>query len=92
MPFWEWFDHQDRADGESVLSRSVKARVSLEQASDFGWSKYTRCEGRNICIETFGASAPLNLLKKFGFSTENLAAAAKQQIAKCQAQWRGGPT
>jgi transketolase len=55
----------------------------VEVASDFGWSKYTGCEGRNVCIETFGASAPIKqLLKKFGFSVENVVAAAKSQIAR----------
>jgi len=57
----------------------------VEQTSDFGWSKYTGCDGHNFCIETFGASAPLkHLLKKFGFSMENIVAAAKKQIAQHQ--------
>jgi transketolase len=85
MPSWELFDDQDRSYRDSVLPRHVKARVSVEQASDFGWSKYTGCEGHNVCIETFGASAPLKqLLKKFGFGAENIVAAAKKQIAQCQ--------
>jgi transketolase len=85
MPSWELFDDQDRSYRESVLPRHVKARVSVEQASDFGWSKYTGSEGHNVCIETFGASAPLkHLLKKFGFSAENIVAAAKKQIAQHQ--------
>jgi transketolase len=59
----------------------------VEQASDFGWSKYTGSEGHNVCIETFGASAPLKqLLKKFGFSAENIIDAAKKQIAQNQRQ------
>ena len=75
---------------KSVLPRHVKARVSVEQASDFGWSKYTGCEGHNLCIETFGASAPLKqLLKKFGFSAKNIVAAAKKQIAQHQTRsWK----
>jgi transketolase len=81
MPSWELFDDQDKAYRESVLPPSVKARVSVEEASDFGWSKYTGSEGHNICIESFGASAPLkHLLKKFGFNAENVVAAAKSQI------------
>jgi transketolase len=58
----------------------------VEVASDFGWCKYTGSEGTNICIETFGASAPLKLLlKKFGFNVENVVAAAKKQIAQHEA-------
>ena len=83
MPSWELFDDQDKSYRESVLPPHVKARVSVEQASDFGWAKYTGSEGHNVCIETFGASAPLKqLLKKFGFNAENIVAAAKSQIAR----------
>jgi transketolase len=83
MPSWELFDDQDQQYRDSVLPPHVKARVSVEEASDFGWTKYTGTEGHNICIETFGASAPIKqLLKKFGFSAENIVAAAKTQIAR----------
>jgi len=83
MPSWELFDDQDKSYRDSVLPPSVKARVSVELASDFGWTKYTGSEGHNIGIETFGASAPLKqLLKKFGFNVENVVAAAKSQIAR----------
>jgi transketolase len=82
MPSWELFDDQDKSYRESVLPPHVKARVSVEEASDFGWSKYTGTEGQNLCIESFGASAPLKqLLKKFGFTVERVVDAAKSQIA-----------
>jgi transketolase len=82
MPSWELFDDQDKCYRESVLPPNVTARVSVEEASDFGWSKYTGTHGHNLCIETFGASAPLKqLLKKFGFTVERVVAAAKSQIA-----------
>jgi transketolase len=83
MPSWELFDDQDQQYRDSILPPHVKARVSVEEGSDFGWSKYTGSDGHNICIETFGASAPIKqLLKKFGFSAENIVAAAKAQIKK----------
>jgi len=83
MPSWALFEQQDRDYRESVLPPQVKARVSVEMASDFGWSKYTGSEGQSVCIETFGASAPLKqLMKKFGFSSDAVVAAAKDQIAK----------
>jgi transketolase len=85
MPSWELFDDQDSDYRDSVLPPRVEARVSVEQASDFGWTKYTGTDGHNIGIETFGASAPLKqLLKKFGFTAENIVAAAKRQIARHQ--------
>src|SRR5271155_491539 len=83
MPSWELFDDQDKAYRESVLPPQVRARVSVELASDFGWSKYTGSEGRSICIETFGASAPLKqLAKKFGFNVDKVVSAAKSQISQ----------
>jgi transketolase len=83
MPCWELFDEQDPAYRDSVLPPEIMARVSVEQASNFGWAKYTGAEGHNVCINSFGASAPLNqLLKKFGFTVENVVAAAKGQIAR----------
>ncbi len=83
MPSWELFDDQDRDYRESVLPPRVKARVSVEEASEFGWTKYTGTDGHNIGIETFGASAPLKqLLKKFGFTADHIVAAAKDQISR----------
>jgi transketolase len=65
----------------------VKARVSVEEASDFGWTKYTGPGGENIGIATFGASAPIKqLVKKFGFTTDRIVAAAKNQILRHKAQ------
>ncbi len=68
MPSWELFDHQSQEYRDSVLPPSVKARVSVEQASTMGWNRYAT---RNIGMTTFGASAPLiELQKKFGFHTD----------------------
>ena len=81
MPSWELFDDQDESYRESVFPPHVKARISVEEASDFGWSKYTGTEGQNLCIDSFGASAPLKqLLKKFGFTVESVLDAAKSPI------------
>ena len=82
MPSWELFDHQSQQYRDSVLPPGVKARVSVEQASTFGWARYA---GRNIGMTTFGASAPLKeLVKKFGFTPEAVVAAAKDEIAKAR--------
>ena len=87
MPSWELFDHQESSYRDSVLPPHVKARVSVEQASDFGWTKYTGTDGHNIGIGAFGASAPLKQLqKKFGFTAEHIVAAAKDQISRHKRQ------
>jgi transketolase len=81
MPSWEIFEHQDRAYREEVLPESVTARVSVEQASTFGWSQYVGSKGKMIGMHTFGASAPLKeLQKKFGFSPDKVVEAAREAI------------
>jgi transketolase len=82
MPSWELFEHQSQEYKDSVLPPSVKARVSVEQASTLGWHQYA---GANIGMKTFGASAPLKeLQKKFGFTPEAVVSAAKQEIARAK--------
>jgi transketolase len=81
MPCWELFELQSEEYRESVLPPSVRARVSVEQAGVFGWERYTGVDGVRLGMRTFGASAPLKeLLKKFGFTAEHVATAAKQQL------------
>ena len=84
MPSWEIFDDyckEDPAYRESVLPSSVTARVSVEQASTFGWERYVGSSGAIIGMQTFGASAPLKeLTKKFGFTVDNVVNMAKEQI------------
>jgi transketolase len=83
IPSWELFEEQDAAYKESVFPSAATARVSVEMASTFGWERYTGPKGRIIGMRTFGASAPLkDLLKKFGFTVENVVATAKQTLGK----------
>jgi transketolase len=83
MPSWELFEHQSQEYKDSVLPPSVTARVSIEQASTFGWHQYVGMTGEAIGMHSFGASAPLKeLQKKFGFSAEAVVAAAKRQLAR----------
>jgi transketolase len=83
MPSWELFEHQDKAYRDSVLPPDVTARVSFELASTFGWERYVGLKGASIGMRTFGASAPLKeLQKKFGFTAEAVAEAAKKQLGK----------
>jgi transketolase len=83
MPSWELFDRQDQAYRDSVLPPGVTARVSVEQASTFGWHRYVGTTGEAIGMHTFGASAPLvELQKKFGFTPDRVLAAAREQVAR----------
>ena len=81
MPSWELFEKQDQAYRDSVLPPAVKARVSVEMAATFGWERYVGNSGHSIGMHSFGASAPIKALQKhFGFTVENVVAAAKEQI------------
>jgi transketolase len=83
MPSWELFEHQSQEYKDSVLPPSITARVAVEQASTFGWAQYTGLTGAIVAMRSFGASAPLAVLQKeFGFTKENVVAAAKGQLAK----------
>ncbi|MDF0643804.1 MAG: transketolase [Nitrospira sp.] len=85
MPSWELFERQSQDYRDSVLPPEVGARVAVEQASVFGWAQYIGREGVTIGMKTFGASAPLKeLQRKFGFTPEQIVAAAKAQMLRGQ--------
>ena len=79
MPSWELFEQQDEAYRDcGAAARRARRRVAVEQASTIGWERYTGLRGAIIGMNTFGASAPLKeLLVKFGFTGDNVYAAAK---------------
>jgi transketolase len=83
LPSWGLFDSQSDEYKAKVLPPDVKARVAVEQAATFGWSQYVGPAGIVIGMHRFGASAPIkDLQKKFGFTTENVVAAARKAIGK----------
>jgi transketolase len=86
IPSWEIFEYHCRNNPgyrEQVLPSAVRARVSVELASTFGWERYVGTDGRMIGMHTFGASAPLKeLQKKFGFSADAVIAAAKETLGR----------
>ena len=84
MPSWEMFEYHCSKNPEyrdSVLPSTVTARVSVEQASTFGWERYVGTGGRTLGMRTFGASAPLKeLQQRFGFTVERVMEAAREQL------------
>ncbi len=83
MPSWNLFDRQSDDYKTKVLPPGVTARVAVEQAATFGWSQYVGPTGTVIGMHRFGASAPIkDLQKKFGFTVENVVAAARKAIGK----------
>lgn len=81
MPCMDIFEEQSDEYKESVLPKSVRARVAVEALGDFGWGKYVGLDGTTVTMKGFGASAPAaTLFKKFGFTTENVVAAVKSVL------------
>ena len=79
MPCMDVFETQSREYKEEVLPKNVRNRVAIEALSSFGWDRYTGLDGRVISMNSFGASAPQDLLfKKFGFTKENVVTTAKE--------------
>ncbi|MDF2491426.1 MAG: tktA1 [Microbacterium sp.] len=80
-PSLEWFAEQDEAYRESVLPKSVKARVSVEAGTALSWRGIVGDTGRSVSIEHFGASADYKtLFQKFGITAEAVIAAARETI------------
>jgi transketolase len=81
MPSWELFEQQDQEYRDRILPPDITARVSAEMGSVIGWDRYVGATGAKVGMYTFGSSAPLkDLLTKFGFTTEKVLAAARDQI------------
>ena len=79
LPCWELFDAQPAEYRDVVLPPSVTRRVGVEMGVAQGWQKYLGPSGRFIGMTGFGASAPVGvLMKHFGFTVENVMAAAKE--------------
>jgi transketolase len=83
FPSWELFEAQTDEYKESILPKSVKARVSIEAGIKQGWEKYLGDYGEAISIEKFGASAPYEIIfKEYGFTKEAVVQKAKDLLIK----------
>ena len=78
FPSWELFEKQDQAYRESVLPKSIQARLAVEAGVRQGWERYASAF---VCMDSFGASAPAKILfEKFGFTVENVVVKAKELL------------
>ena len=83
MPSFELFDAQSDTYKESVLPKTVRARVAVEAASPFGWHKYVGLDGDVIAMDTFGASGKAEtLFEEFGFTVENVISKVNKVLKK----------
>ena len=83
MPSWELFEAQSVEYKRSVLDHACRKRMVVEAGSSMGWCKYIGCHGVTVTLDTFGASGAVkDLAKRFGFTTENVLAKAKELLAR----------
>ena len=81
MPCMDIFEKQPLEYKEKVLPKAIRARVAVEALSEFGWGKYVGLDGKTVCLDRFGASAPADVLfKEFGFTVDNVVKAVKSVL------------
>ncbi len=74
MPCTNAFDEQDEAYRRSVLPAGVPV-LAIEASKSDLWYKYFSGRGAVLGIDTFGESAPANVLwEHFGFTVDNVVA------------------
>ncbi|MEW6083873.1 MAG: transketolase [Chloroflexota bacterium] len=75
FPSWELFEKQDETYKESVLPKTIQARLAVEAGATLGWERYAASV---LGIDHYGASAPYKVIfEKFGFTVENVVARVK---------------
>ncbi len=83
MPCREWFDAQDPSYRQRVLPPDVRARVSVEAGISMSWERLVGEEGECVGVETFGASAPYQVVyEQYGLTPERVVAAAHASLSR----------
>ena len=79
MPSWELFERQSKEYRTSVFPPTIKKRIAIEALVPMGWEKYVGDNGRIIGMNSFGTSAPVDVIfKHFGFTVENVVKTARE--------------
>ncbi len=77
MPCTNVFDRQDSSYKGNVLPHGVR-RVAIEAGVTDFWRKYVGLDGAVVGMDTFGESAPADVLfKHFGFTVDNVVKTTK---------------
>ncbi len=71
MPSWELFEQQTPEYRDSIFPVSIKTKIAVEAGVSQGWHKYVGDHGEVIAVDTFGASAPGDvMLREYGFTAD----------------------
>ena len=77
IPCFERFDRQSQEYKDGILPPSCTKRIAIEAGVSDVWYKYLGFEGKAICIDRFGMSAPGNVvMDELGISVDNIVSVA----------------
>jgi len=83
MPCMEIFRRMPKGYRDEVLPPEMEARVAIEAGVRLGWHEWVGAKGEVLAMDSFGASAPAEVLfKKFGFTAQAAAQAMLKQLGK----------
>ena len=83
MPSMELFRLQDEKYKDEILPKNVKARMTIEMGSSFGWKEFSLDEGINLSIDRFGASGNgSDVSNMLGFAVDNIVNLFKSKFIK----------
>jgi transketolase len=74
----EVFSRQPQSYQEEVLPKSCSKRVSIEAGVTLSWGRYVGLNGKAIGTDTFGLSAPGDVvMRELGITKDAVIAAAR---------------
>ena len=82
VPSWELFAMQDESYQQTIKGGKADLKVSVEAGSGLGWQVFVGNDGLIISQETFGVSAPEDVIADyFGFTAEKIYNKIKNRIS-----------
>ncbi|WP_271398179.1 transketolase [Salinicoccus roseus] len=73
IPNMQQFLKQDADYIDSVLNTHIENRTAIEMAASLGWHRFIGMNGKLHTIDTYGASAPGDVVvEKYGFTVERI--------------------
>jgi transketolase len=83
LPSWDVFAKQSQQYRDAILPPTVRARVAVEAAASLGWERFVGLDGRTVCLDRFGASAPETVVfKELGFTPEHVVQVALETLGR----------
>ena len=81
LPCLERFERQTSEYRDAILPASCTRRVAVEAGVSNVWGRYVGLEGRTVCIDRFGMSAPCEIvMEQLGMTADNVAAVASEML------------